>query len=166
MDAKQFDDVARTLGEAPHRRAVLVGAVSGVLAALPLAVDAKKKKRKNKKPKVTCSDGVKNGSETDIDCGGPACPRCGAGRFCARNSDCSTARCGLGNGQGVLCTACEIDGDCGQDARGQCQCDKQTGACVSRRASAPTGLACPICPTGFICIVGFDGEECTPLCGG
>src|SRR5947207_2527502 len=30
----------------------------------------------------TCSDGVKNGGESDIDCGG-GCPHCASGRRCA-----------------------------------------------------------------------------------
>jgi hypothetical protein len=38
-----------------------------------------------------CTDGVKNGNEGDVDCGGQcACP---AGSLCARPSDCLTAAC-------------------------------------------------------------------------
>lgn len=37
----------------------------------------------------TCSDGVKNGTEADIDCGGATCGRCGVGQGCAEDSDCS-----------------------------------------------------------------------------
>lgn len=35
----------------------------------------------------TCNDMVKNGTETDVDCGG-ACTKCGAGKMCKVNSDC------------------------------------------------------------------------------
>ena len=36
-----------------------------------------------------CQDGQKDGSETDIDCGGPnACARCAVGQSCQVNSDC------------------------------------------------------------------------------
>ncbi len=44
----------------------------------------------------TCTDGTKNGSETDVDCGG-SCGPCAAGKACAAGSDCSTgsARAGL-----------------------------------------------------------------------
>lgn len=35
----------------------------------------------------TCTDTVKNGTETDVDCGG-ACPKCAAGKMCKVDSDC------------------------------------------------------------------------------
>jgi FG-GAP-like repeat len=41
----------------------------------------------------SCSDGVKNGSETDIDCGGSACVPCVAGKACLHANDCSTTEC-------------------------------------------------------------------------
>ncbi|HQY63501.1 MAG: SUMF1/EgtB/PvdO family nonheme iron enzyme [Myxococcales bacterium] len=43
----------------------------------------------------TCSDGVKNGDETDVDCGGTACVRCGAGRRCTADGDCKSLSCNL-----------------------------------------------------------------------
>lgn len=36
----------------------------------------------------SCSDGIKNGAETDVDCGGNVCSACNAGRTCTLNSDC------------------------------------------------------------------------------
>jgi sulfatase modifying factor 1 len=42
----------------------------------------------------TPTDGVKNGDETDVDCGGPSAPRCAAGLGCAHASDCTSAACG------------------------------------------------------------------------
>ncbi|MCS6901366.1 MAG: hypothetical protein RMJ98_17110, partial [Myxococcales bacterium] len=41
----------------------------------------------------TCSDTVKNGSETDVDCGGPICPKCGLGKNCDGNGDCISNQC-------------------------------------------------------------------------
>jgi hypothetical protein len=42
----------------------------------------------------TCSDGARNGSETDVDCGGATCTRtCDPGKSCASDDDCSTAVC-------------------------------------------------------------------------
>ena len=43
-------------------------------------------------PVPTCSDLVKNGSETDIDCGG-TCPPCAIDQACQVNTDCVSARC-------------------------------------------------------------------------
>ena len=41
-----------------------------------------------------CNDKVKNGGETDTDCGGPVCAaRCEAGKACVVNADCSNKLC-------------------------------------------------------------------------
>jgi hypothetical protein len=45
----------------------------------------------------SCKNGVVDGEETGIDCGGAVCPTCSAGRGCATNSDCTSANC-LGDG--------------------------------------------------------------------
>jgi hypothetical protein len=45
----------------------------------------------------SCSDGVKNDSETGIDCGGPpSCPRCPADQGCEFPSDCESDVCWTG----------------------------------------------------------------------
>ena len=41
----------------------------------------------------TCTDKLKNGAETDIDCGGSTCARCLAGAACLVNNDCSSLNC-------------------------------------------------------------------------
>jgi hypothetical protein len=41
----------------------------------------------------TCTDGVKNGSETDVDCGGGTCSPCANGDICAVGSDCLSGTC-------------------------------------------------------------------------
>lgn len=41
----------------------------------------------------SCSDGARNGNESDVDCGGPLCSACAVGARCNVNSDCSTSRC-------------------------------------------------------------------------
>jgi hypothetical protein len=45
----------------------------------------------------TCTDFIKNGTETDVDCGGMYCPACGVGRFCAINTDCASQSCVSGH---------------------------------------------------------------------
>jgi Collagen triple helix repeat (20 copies) len=40
----------------------------------------------------SCADGVRNGSETDTDCGG-ACSRCATGNMCGLSTDCQSAVC-------------------------------------------------------------------------
>lgn len=50
----------------------------------------------------TCSDGVLNGTESDVDCGG-SCPICADGKLCRSDADCapSTYNCGDGNRCGM-----------------------------------------------------------------
>lgn len=43
-------------------------------------------------PAASCTDGAKNGTETDVDCGG-SCAPCAAGMQCLANTDCSSASC-------------------------------------------------------------------------
>jgi hypothetical protein len=40
-----------------------------------------------------CEDGVKNGNETDIDCGGNTCPKCDRNKSCSADGDCKTGSC-------------------------------------------------------------------------
>jgi hypothetical protein len=41
----------------------------------------------------TCNDGVKNGTETGVDCGGNACQPCATGVTCLTNADCLSSTC-------------------------------------------------------------------------
>lgn len=41
----------------------------------------------------TCMDGMQDGSESDVDCGGGMCVACAAGKKCFANSDCVTGSC-------------------------------------------------------------------------
>ena len=47
----------------------------------------------NKEP--LCTDSLKNGTETDVDCGG-SCPACALGLKCAGSADCVSGNCGTG----------------------------------------------------------------------
>jgi Ricin-type beta-trefoil lectin domain-like len=44
-------------------------------------------------PDATCSDGIKNDLETDVDCGGRACAACADGARCVVNADCTSLDC-------------------------------------------------------------------------
>jgi hypothetical protein len=39
-----------------------------------------------------CTNGVRDGDESDVDCGG-SCPRCAAGKSCVANTDCQSGSC-------------------------------------------------------------------------
>jgi hypothetical protein len=45
---------------------------------------------------ASCTDGIKNQDETDVDCGGLTCPPCAEGLHCVKNSDCLKAKCTAG----------------------------------------------------------------------
>jgi plastocyanin len=44
-------------------------------------------------PPPTCNDGIKNGNETDVDCGGGSCPKCDLLKTCNIASDCQSNLC-------------------------------------------------------------------------
>ncbi len=98
----------------------------------------------------TCTDGVKNGTESDLDCGG-GCPPCAVAKRCATGSDCTTAVCkdsvcqeatssdGVKNGA-------ETDIDCGGPGNPVCAIGKgcatrddcETRVCKTATCAAPT----------------------------
>lgn len=41
----------------------------------------------------TCDDGIRNGTEADVDCGGDTCEPCALGSSCRTESDCETGLC-------------------------------------------------------------------------
>src|SRR5690606_17967132 len=67
---------------------------------------------------ISCTDNIRNGTETGVDCGGsdPSCRRCPDGTPCTQASDCSNDNC-----LGSICITCgdgalngtETDSDCG-----------------------------------------------------
>jgi hypothetical protein len=106
---------------------------------------------------VTCMDGVANGEETDVDCGGPDCPACAASEKCGEDADCKTGICASGvcematcmdgsaNGQetdvdcgGPTCPGCAAGKSCVSDS--DCQsalsCDQSAGLCASNNAAS------------------------------
>ena len=45
---------------------------------------------------ASCSDGVRNGGEGDVDCGGSCAAKCTVGKTCAKGSDCASSSCAAG----------------------------------------------------------------------
>ncbi len=119
---------------------------------------------------VDCSDGVQNGDETDVDCGG-SCGGCDGGQRCGDVDDCASGVCaggfcgfpscedGIRNGDetGVDCGA-GID-DCPLCADGE---GCLTGAdCTSGVCGDDTLCAAPSCTDGLL-----NGDESDADCGG
>jgi hypothetical protein len=154
--------------------------LGGTLALLGLAETTARKKHKKKKhaspgsppppgppsPSApTCSDGIHNGSESDVDCGG-TCPRCATGRSCGSRNDCASARCGTDG----TCLACTASGDCGSDVNGACNClQPMTGGpkiCLQRLLTGGSVTNCENCLAGTHCVTAADGQlYCLKPCG-
>jgi hypothetical protein len=86
-------------------------------------------------PEPSCTDDVKNGTETDKNCGG-TCPKCALDQVCAINADCASDFCGEGKCAEVPVDPCanstldvgETDVDCG--GPGTCARCIDTKACL------------------------------------
>jgi len=119
-------------------------------------------------PGPTCTDRVKNGSETDVDCGGGSCPRCVDGKTCSVENDCGSGACP--NGVCVACTPLQL---CGSDARGACQCHQafpsNAPVCDSgQMLNELTVDSCAKCPAGTETCVTINGGllfNCFKRCG-
>jgi len=119
---------------------------------------------------VTCEDGIQNGSETDIDCGGSSCPGCDLGDACLINDDCLSGAC-----EDAICVesatcedgtqnGSETDIDCGgPDCSG---CDLGD-ACLIDDDCLSSACEGNICVEGPTCDDGeLNGSETDIDCGG
>ncbi|HLC61483.1 MAG TPA: hypothetical protein VJI52_00515 [Candidatus Nanoarchaeia archaeon] len=97
----------------------------------------------NKCQQPSCSDGIKNQEESDVDCGG-SCTKCGISKSCKSGSDCQAGACNFGicGGQetcqdGKLGPG-ETDTDCG----GQCPNKCAEGRSCEADIDCQTDLSC------------------------
>jgi hypothetical protein len=125
----------------------------------------KPKKPKAPKPTPSCTDGLKNGEETGVDCGGP-CALCANGQGCKSRGDCAGALC-----KNHTCQACTASPECGSDAAGPCACVQPEGSgptVCAKGTPTDTGVAsCPACAEGTLCVAGAAAGsfDCFLLCG-
>ena len=122
---------------------------------------------------ISCFDGVLNGEETDIDCGGSQCGSCTDGHRCLVNDDCNSDYCAGSTGHRV-CASClngvqdgtETDVDCGADCPAQCA---DNARCVSDRdcisAHCNSGV-CSIVDPAASCENSYRSEHETCVDGG
>ena len=119
-------------------------------------------------PPPSCTDGKKNGAETDTDCGGGTCPACAKGKGCGSSSDCVSGVCAAGKCQEATCTdtvknGAETDVDCGGGTCPVCAAGKACASstdCLSGVCSAGKCVA-PSCTDGL-----KNGTETDTDCGG
>lgn len=80
----------------------------------------------------TAKDGFRNGTETDVDCGGAATnPRCAAGKTCATATDCGSAACGAATSE--FAGKCLVAKSCGggRGANNTCGLTHTDSCCAS-----------------------------------
>ena len=133
-----------------------------------------------------CSDGIRSGDESDVDCGG-SCPRdCDNGALCTDGADCTSGLCAEVDGanrcvpcidSGVAvqdsgCSpqlpVCDIDGatrrcvSCEDNTQGEVDfgCTSQTPACVTDA----TGARCVACTEDADCEAGQRCDNGTQTC--
>ena len=104
---------------------------------------------------ATCGDGIQNGDEAGVDCGGAGlsiCPRCVGGDRCSLDRDCASQLC-----DGQLCVPTCCSGDCGPDGCGACQAPV---VCDDMSFGAPCDPAQPYsCHFPLICFdLGGTGQ--------
>jgi cysteine-rich repeat protein len=115
-----------------------------------------------------CDDNIKNGDETDVDCGGSNCTtKCAQGKTCAAGTDCATTFCADGVCCGEACTdacySCNLPGG----TPGSCDFLDKYGEDPSygngMSCLAANGLACAAQGGGCKKAVGVDcmaGGDC------
>jgi hypothetical protein len=84
-------------------------------------------------PAGTCSDGLQNQDETDIDCGGNICPQCPPGDSCIDGADCTSSVCQAMICQSPTCSdgvknGAETDVDCGGGTCPDCALNQDCNA--------------------------------------
>jgi hypothetical protein len=133
-----------------------------------------------------CDDGIENGEETDVDCGGPMCEPCANASRCDVERDCVSGSCvesvcqpptcsdEISNGDetdldcGGPCGGCDHGAHCGDDG------DCESKICSSGVCAAPTcddgvtnggegdidcGGDCDPCPNQSACTLGAQCES-------
>jgi hypothetical protein len=173
VEADRFDLLARALSISGSRRVALATVLGGMLVPLFGLADGEAKNKHKKKGKgkkrrrkpPTCTDGIRNGSETGVDCGGPDCPRCANSQTCLSRDDCAGALCSDGT-----CQACSsIPNTCGMDAGGSCLCTARgtggTPVCTTGFPTGTTVTSCESCPTGTVCVSFGSNFNCHRRCG-
>jgi hypothetical protein len=124
---------------------------------------------------ATCVNMAKDGTETDVDCGGPTCSLCADTKSCKIPSDCVSAICkGAVGAKTCAAPACDDNVKNGDETDIDCG-----GACVGMGAVCDTGQHCKL-PTDCLssvckasvcqaptCTDGVqNGDETGADCGG
>jgi len=119
-----------------------------------------------------CTDGLKNGAETGVDCGGGTCPACAVGGGCAVDTDCASSACDVVSKQCVAdpCAdhhkdGAETDVDCGGGTCPACAVNAACAADTDCTTSACDAVS-KTCVASQCADHQKDGSETDVDCGG
>jgi hypothetical protein len=101
---------------------------------------------------TTCTDGIKNGTETDIDCGG-TCSPCSVSKACLIPSDCKSLFCSAAD---KTCTGTCTDGEKGP-GESDVDCGELCTACADGKKCSTSRD----CLFGSTCVSGVCGGRAT-----
>ncbi|MEQ9651695.1 MAG: fibrinogen-like YCDxxxxGGGW domain-containing protein, partial [Sandaracinaceae bacterium] len=106
-----------------------------------------------------CMDGIRNGEETDIDCGGTTCAPCALRDTCSVDTDCvAGAACTAGVCLAATCSdtvlsGMETDVDCGGPECLPCEAGESCAADTDCVSGACTGAVCEALPVSCAAIL-------------
>jgi hypothetical protein len=108
----------------------------------------------------SCTDNMKDGSETDKDCGGSSCPPCANSLKCGVDADCQSLNCNGGTCAAASCTDTKQDGTETDVDCGGATCDGQNKTCADNKKCATNAD----CTNGY-CDTSASPKVCkTPTC--
>jgi hypothetical protein len=113
-------------------------------------------------PAPSCTDHVKNGGETDVDCGGGSCPPCADGKHCSGSGDCTTKQCA----GGTCCTTKDYEKNSGP-VSGYTQNCCEKGDDLIKYEDCGTGSDHTVMPAGNCAFTsegsGNNGSACSHI---
>ncbi|CAM9463784.1 unnamed protein product, partial [Ectocarpus sp. 12 AP-2014] len=113
---------------------------------------------------ATCSDGEKNGDETDVDCGGSSCSPCPSGSTCLVDTDCSYNNCpepaSTTSDRICVSPAKACPNDCGGTIRGTCEYVSSTSGAALTAADCLADTPTSTCRASCNCFDGYGGDGC------
>jgi hypothetical protein len=119
---------------------------------------------------ATCTDNAKNGSETDVDCGGSCATKCADSKACAGAADCLNSNCENNVCAAPSCTdnaknGTETDVDCGGACATKCADGKDCAIAADCTSTVCTVNKC--LATALACVDTVkNGTETDVDCGG
>ncbi len=113
---------------------------------------------------VTCNDGIRNGAETDVDCGTICAAPCAVSKGCETGADCIEKVCAAGlcqppTGTDGVQNGDESGIDCGGTLTGAARCPVG-GVCVVNTDCESRGCSNGLCIDAPSCVAVLGGSTC------